>query len=105
VSRPKARPAKEFLALDLDHSGEALQEWGRSRRGRRSEADVFDRWPSRYAFQRSSFCQCRGAFLLRGMLEPLACATGDFVVAAARAPNNVTIEILGGQVPGFAGTH
>lgn len=33
VSRPKARPAKEFLALDLDHSGGALQEWGRRRPG------------------------------------------------------------------------
>ena len=105
VSRPKGRPAKEFLELDLDHSGGALQEWGRVWPRRRSETDVFDRWPSSYAFERSSFCQRRGAFLLRGVLEPTPCAARDFVVAAARAPNNVTIEILWGEVSGFAGTH
>jgi hypothetical protein len=35
----------------------------------RSEADAFDRWPSREAFERSRFCQRRDAFLLRGLLE------------------------------------
>jgi hypothetical protein len=71
----------------------------------RSEADVFDGWPSSDAFERRSFCQRRGPFLLRGVLKPIPYAASDFVVAAARAPNNVTIEILWGEVSGFAGTH
>ena len=71
----------------------------------RSEADAFDRWPSRKAFERSRFCQRRGAFLLRGLLESVPRAASDFVLAAARAPNNVTIEIPTGEVFGFAGTH
>jgi len=59
----------------------------------RSEADVFDSWPPREAFERSRFCQRRGAFLLRGILETIPRAASDFVLAAARAANNMTIEI------------
>ena len=50
----------------------------------RLEADAFDRWPSREAFERSRFCQRRGAFLLRGLLEHISSAASDFVPAAAR---------------------
>jgi hypothetical protein len=71
----------------------------------RSEADAFDRWPSREAFERSRFCQRRGAFLLRGLLEHIPSAASDFVPAAARAADNMTIEIPRGEVFGFTGTH
>ena len=71
----------------------------------RLEADAFDRWPSRKAFERSRFCQRRGAFLLRRLLEHIASAASDFVSAAARAADNMTIEIPRGEVFGFAGTH
>ena len=39
------------------------------------------------------------------VLESVPRAASDFVLAAARAPNNVTIEIPTGEVFGFAGTH
>ena len=71
----------------------------------RSEADAFDRWPSRKAFERSRFCQRRGAFLLRGLLEHIASAASDLVSAAARAADNMTIEIPRGEVFGLTGTH
>ena len=72
---------------------------------RESEADVFDRRPSSETFERCRLCQRRDAFRLRGLPEPIPCAAGDFVVAAARAPDDVTIEILRGEVSGFGGTH
>ena len=70
-----------------------------------SQADDFDRWPSSDTFEQRSLSQRRGAFLLRGILKSIPCAASDFVGAAARAPNNVTIEILWGEVSGFASTH
>src|SRR3977135_921329 len=70
-----------------------------------SPADVFDRWPSSDAFERRSLSQRRAAFLLRSLPKFLPCAASDLVVAAARTPNNVTIEILWGEVSGFASTH
>ena len=70
-----------------------------------SQADVFDRWPSSDTFERRSFFQRRAAFLLRRVPKFLPRAASDFVVAAARTPNNVTIEILWGEVSGFASTH
>jgi hypothetical protein len=39
------------------------------------------------------------------LLKPIPCATSDFVVAATWTPNNVTIEILWGEVSGLASTH
>ena len=70
-----------------------------------SQADVFDRWPSSDAFERRSFFQCRAAFLLRSVPEFLPRASSDFVIAAARTADNVTIEILWGEVPGFTSAH
>jgi len=70
-----------------------------------SQADDFDRWPSSDAFERRSFSQRRDAFFLSGVAKSLPCAASNFVVAAARAPNNVTIEILWGEISGFAGAH
>ena len=53
----------------------------------------------------AAFASAAARSCLRGILEPLPGAASDFVVAAARAPNDVTIEILWGEVSGFAGTH
>ena len=41
----------------------------------------------------------------RSVPKFIPCAASDFVIAAARTPNNVTIEILWGEVSGFASTH
>ena len=53
----------------------------------------------------AAFANAAVTFLLRGVLKPIPYAASDFVVAAARAPNNVTIEILWGEVSGFTSTH
>ena len=70
-----------------------------------SQADIFDRWPSSDALERRSFFQRRAAFLLRSVPEFLPRASSDFVIAAARTPDNATIEILWGEVPGFTSAH
>ena len=80
-------------------------DWKPGERFSQSQAGDFDRRPSSDTFERRSFSQRRGAFFLSGVPKFLPCAASDFVVAAARAPNNVTIEILWGEVSGFAGTH
>jgi hypothetical protein len=96
---------------DLDVTGDGLPCRGIAATDQRacdqtlSQADVFDRWPSSDALERRSFSQRRAAFLLRSVPKFVPCAASDFVVAAARAPNNVTIEILWGEVSGFASTH
>jgi hypothetical protein len=82
-------------------SGESA---GRLRSVQRSKVDGFDRRPSGEALQQCSFAQRRFPLGLRGVLKFAPGATKDFVLAAARALDHVTIEIRRGEVFGLAGT-
>jgi hypothetical protein len=70
----QVRCIKMKLAQRMGHTAYPRNDWNKKSVGRsqterfsRSEADVFDRWPSSDAFERCSFCQRRGAFLLRSV--------------------------------------
>ena len=89
----------------LGPAGIARERAGRRRSVKRSKVDVFDRRPAGEALQRGSIAQRRGPLGLRGVLKLAPGAPKDFVFAAARAANHVTIEIGRGEVFGLAGTN
>jgi len=71
---------------------------------KRSKVDGLDRRPAGDALQRYGFAQRRFPLGLRGVFKEAPGGAKDFVPAAVRALNHVTIEIRRGEVLGLAGT-
>lgn len=111
--RPPPALSLAILAFMPRQSRSCLRSWhpagiaresaGGGRSVQRSKVDGFNRRPSGDALQRCRFAQRRGPLGLRGVLKCAPGAAKDFVFAAARAANHVTVEIRQGEVFGLAG--